>query len=355
MQHKKLTSVLIFLALVFAFLSWRSIDQAITVAGSSIWLVPTIWISLFFITICLAFVLFKERYIAELLVVACYLLSFIFIFDLTRIIALILATLLVSLGLIRIKKDLDLNIKIDIGKSIYAGKVFIVTSLAIMISSQYYSTIKYTDTTALIPKFNFGEGSGAITSSILSMANPQFRSVQDSSSTVDEFLIETQNNQMEQNSSLSTDSEVDQIIEEQGGNNITPAQRAAIKADALDKINQSKDKVFEASQALALEEGRAKLSELAGKTVTGNEKIADIFSEIVNNKIAGYFQPVEADSTTAAFLPMIFALVLFLTVIPLANFLWLFFPSLIGGIFKILVRFEVVRVGLVMTEVEKIE
>lgn len=356
MQHKKLHSILVVLALIFSFLAWRSVDQAINVPGSSIWLMPTVWFSLFFIIICLVFILVKERHVSELLVVACYLSSFIFIFDLSMIIALVLAVLFVSLGLLRVKKDLDLNIKIDIGKSIYAGKAFIVTSMAIMISSQYYSEVRYMNADALIPKFNLGGASSSITSGILSAINPQFRSVQNNSLTVDEFLIETQKDQMNsENLSSNTNDEIDQIIKERGGDNLTPDQKAVIKADVQSQVSASKGVLSEASKALALKEGRTRLSEMAGKTVTGKEKMSEIFSEIVNNKMASYFRPVEGDGMASAFLPLIFTLILFLTIISLANFLWFFFPSLIGGIFRLLVRFEAVRINRVMTEVEKIE
>lgn len=356
MQHKKLISVLIFLALAFSFLAWHSIDQAINVPGSSIWLIPTVWVSLLFITICLVIIVVKERRVSELLAVACFLMSLVFIFDLSRIAAFILAILLFSLGLLRIKRDLDLNIKIDIGKSIYAGKAFIVASMAIMISSQYYSEVKFMDTAAFIPKFNLGEGSGSITSGILSTINPQFRSVQNSSLTVDEFLVETQKGQMDtEDPSSGMGEEIDQAIEEKGGNSLTPEQKAAIKADMQGQIDGSKGALSEASQALALKEGKERLSEMAGKTVTGSEKMSDIFSEIVNNKMASYFRPVEGDSMASAFLPLIFTLILFLTIISLANFLWFFFPSLVGGIFRLLVRFEAVKINRVMEEVEKIE
>lgn len=355
MQHKKLASTLIFLALTFSFLAWLSVDRAINVPDSSIWLVPTIWVSFLFITVCLVIIVVKERHVSELLIVACYLMSLIFIFDLSRIAAFILAILLFSLGLLRIKRDLDLNIKIDIGKSIYAGKVFIVTSMAIIISSQYYSEVKDMDSEALIPRFNLGEGSGAITSSILSTIDPKFRSIQNDDLTVDEFL-KMQGEQAASGGSMGdTDSKLDMIIDEQGSKDLTPAQRAAIKVDALDKINDSKETVFKASQELAIGEGRKKLSEMTGKEITGSEKISDMFSEVVNNKIAGFFHPAGEDGTTSAFLPLIFTLILFLTVISLANFLWFFFPSLIGGIFRLLVRFEIVRINRVMEEVEKIE
>lgn len=356
MQHKKLTSVLIFLALASSFLAWRSVDQAINVSGSSIWLMPTIWVSFLFITVCLVIIVVKERHVSELLIAACYLMSLIFIFDLSRIAALILAILLFSLGLLRIRRDLDLNIKIDIGKSVYAGKAFIVASMAIMISSQYYSEVKFMDTDAFIPKFNLGEGSGSITSGILSAIDPRFRSVQDSSLTVDEFLIETQKDQADsEDFSSSMGNEIEQVIKESGGDSLTPEQKAAIRTDMQSQIDGSKSAFSEASRALALREGRANFSEMAGVAVTGNEKMSEIFSEIVNNRMASYFRPVEGDSMASAFLPLIFTLVLFLTIISLANFLWFFFPSLIGGIFRILVRFEAVRINRVMTEVEKIE
>ena len=354
MQHKKLDSILVILALAFSFFAWRSVDQAINVPGSSIWLIPTIWFSLLFINFCLILIVIKERHVLELLAVACYLMSFIFVFDFSRLAALILSVLLFSLGMLRIKKDLDLNIKIDIGKSVYAGKAFIVTSMAILIASQYYSEVKDMNSEALIPKFNLGEGSGAITSSILSSIDPNFRSIQNDDLTVDEFL-KMQSEQAMLESMDDTDSQIDMIIDEQGGKDLTPAQKAAIKVDALSKINGSKETVSKASQELALEEGRNRLSKMMGKNITGDEKISDVFSEIVNNKIAGYFQPAGGDGTTSAFLPLIFTLILFLTIIPIANFLWFFFPPLIGGIFRLLVKFEAVSINRVMEEVEKIE
>jgi hypothetical protein len=356
MKHKKLDFALIASALTFSFLGWHAVDQAITVAGASVWLMPTIWFSLFFISLSLAIVLIREKHISDFLALSCFALSFIFAFDFSGIAILILAFLLVSLGIIRIKRDLDLNIRIDIGKSIYAGKAFIVTSLAIVIAGQYYATVKDMDASVLIPKIDFGKESNSITSSIFAAMNPQFKSIQNSSLTVDEFIIQTQNEQINSDDfSEKASTQIDEIIEEQGGENLTAAQKLALKQDALKQINASKNKVSKANEDLVLQEGREKLSELAGKKLTGEEKISDVFSEMVNNKIMSYFQPVESDGLVAGFLPFIFSLILLLTIIPIANFLWLFFPTLIGWIFRLLVKTKAVKIGTITREVEVIE
>ena len=66
MQKKILNFSLFFLSLVATFFAWFSVSQAITVAGSSVWLVPVLWFSFLYIIFSLEFILVKENFLINL-------------------------------------------------------------------------------------------------------------------------------------------------------------------------------------------------------------------------------------------------------------------------------------------------
>jgi hypothetical protein len=314
---------LTFLMLSSAALLWFSIARATAVADSSSWLVPISWAALFFVSASLSFVLVEDINWIRGVIFLSFLLSFFFAFHWTGILAVLSAFLLSSSAFLRIRKDLLLNIKVDLRKSLNAGKALFILALSIMITAQYYAQIQGMEAEKIIPRFNFSTNSNRLVSEILAASNPQFRQIQNDDLTVDEFIWENQKSQ------LGT-------------------------LDGQDIPASLSNTVLETNKKKIIEEGRKTLSEMSGKKIAGNEKISDVFADVVNNKIGSYFQPVTASDASFPILPYIMALVLFLTVAPLGSFLGRFLVYLVFGIFVLMVKTEMVKIAKVMMEVERI-
>lgn len=341
------------LLLAFSFFAWISVDRAISVPGASVWISPMIWFTLYFISLSLSIVLIKRRYIVEFLALATLLISFLFVTSGYHIFAVALGSLILSLAISKIRKDLKLNIKVDLYKTLRTGSTQIVLALAIVLTSQYYFTIRDYKTERIIPKFKMEGAVNVLTSKMLSSVNPNFKDLSNEETTVDEFILKTQSDQVEKSGLNNLNLlPIEQIIDSQVGKKISNLQREALKQEYLKKITEEQSNIREQSQKLILDESRKKISEIVGVNLTGNEKMSDVFSQMINSKIASYVSPSINQKDDIPVLPMILAIIIFLTVLPIGSFLspaWLLVSKLL---FLVLVKVEIVRINKVPSEVE---
>ncbi len=339
--------------MVAAFFSWYSVERAINVFNSSTWLAPMAWFFLLFTLLCLEFVLVKNRIVSGAAAVVSCALSLVFAPSLVHLGACFFGISLIFLAEDGIKKDLELNIKIDLGKTIRTGKSFLVLALAVLITSQYYFSVR--DSTAgKVPKFELGGISETLTPRILSAVNPSFKNIESEDLTVDQFILQIEESQKESGGLEINDGDLDKLIGQPSGAELTSQQRELIKKDALEKMNQAEGALDESKKAFILQEGRKKFSEIAGRELTGTEKMSVVFSDAINNKISDYFQPSLAESGGFPLLPMVFSLILLLTIIPLGSFLSRFSIYLCRLVFWIMVKRNYVMIEKVMMEVERI-
>ncbi len=347
---------LIVLTIVNSFFAWRSVERALNVSGSSDWIVPGILFSSFFILLYLSAILIKERHFIYVMTLLCFSLSFVFIFVSWHFVSIFLGFLLASFGIFHIRRDMQLNIKVNLGKAITTGKTFLIIAVALIISSQYFYTIKDKDLENIMPRIQSSKAFDALTSNILGAINPAFKDVSGNSATVDEFILETQNKQTEdENITALSDEQLDASINNQMGNNFSPQQKEDLKKDTQDKLKTISKELLDSNQKIILEQSRKDLSEIVGKDLTGQERVSEIFPQMINKKIADYFRPKVNENHSLPLLPMILAIILFLTIVPLGSFLNIFWTLLSRLIFWILVKSGAITIGKVQKEVEIIE
>lgn len=339
MQKKILISILSAATLIISFFAWRSVDQAINVPGASQWIAPIIWFTLLFAVLCLDIVLIREAYIEALLFVFSTALSFIFVWSIGHLLAFVLGFILLFLASNYINRDLKNNIKINLWKSIRMGRMLIILGLALVITSQYYFEAINSGAKNMIPQFKINDFSGKTTSKILSQINPNLAVLEDEGLTVDDLLLQVS----KQNQPPDMNEQMDKIIEMEYGNS-APLEKEEIKKGAAKE-----------SEKILLQEGRKKLAEYAGRDLTGQEKVSDVFSEIVNNKIGEFFQPGIAGPENSSAVPLVIAILLFLTVISLGPILGSVGMLAVIIIFILLVKLKVVNIRKEMKEVETIE
>lgn len=353
MTIKKVPLVLSVITLAVSFVSWWVLERAITVSDSSTWAVPILFFSLLFIVICLDIILIKEIIYLEIIFSLSFALSLIFAPKLIHITVLLFSMLILLSGIRRIRKDLNLNVKISLWKSIYTGKARIIFAFALAITSQYYFVASNMDGTIKVPQFKLDGYTSQFTGKILSSINPAFKSLQNQDITVDEFILQTQKDQIEDIELENIDLQTEQMIDQQYGNKITPAQKEQLKTQARQQVESMKNGMQQNSQEMILKEGRKQLAQITKTNITGSEKMADIFSGMINEKINDYFSPKVGQQNNL--FEFVFSIVLILTVISIGSFLSFFYILIAWVIFKLMVRFGYISVSKKMVEMEVIE
>lgn len=291
--------------------------MAATVSGYSSWIFPIAWFSGFMIALFLSVVMVRQN--RFLIPLVCFALApgMFFTFEYYRILVYGLASLIAIWGVRHIDKDLDLNIKMSLRKSLSIGRSIIVLALAILICGQYYSDIKKYKVINP-PEFRTEKITATIMPTILPMLGQDLSKLNNGRGTIDEFILESQRKTMSYPSNL----------------------------DASQK---------EQLERLILNEGRKQYSSLAGREIKGDEKVTDIISSIVDRKIDEFIAAGFRKSEDLPVLPVIFVAILFLILIPLGNFLGWFWIIITTILFHILVFFEIIKIKTVMVAAEKIE
>lgn len=335
--------------LAAGFFSWMSIARAIKVPESSTWIVPMICFSLYAIFLCLSAILVRQEIEFELAVTFSALSSLFFALFVGHFIVSLFSLAILLRGLQNIRKDLDLNVKISLWKSLGVGKFKLVIALAILISSQYFFILKNTDGQKAIPKFDVSAISSKLVEPILETIDPNFKnSQQEDGITVDQFIVESKKNSSEY---FSVD---EQLIDEQIPTNLPNSERELLKQQALEQFSDSKSQLAQKNNELILREGRKQFSDMTGREIRGDEKIADVFAGLIDKKINDYFQPkMESDSRSSLFIYILVA-ILFLTVWPLGSILGSICFCFVVFIFKMLAYFGLIKIEKIMVEREVI-
>ncbi|HPX94714.1 MAG TPA: hypothetical protein PLF30_04135 [Candidatus Moranbacteria bacterium] len=338
-----------FFILFAGFFSWMSIQRAVMVPGSSIWFVPIAVFFLYIISFCLAAILVKRTAEVEIAAAISLFGSLIFAHSFWHFAVVLICAVLLLSGIRSIRKDLELNVKIDIWKSLSTGKSKIILALAIMISSQYLFMVKGSELERAAVKLDLKPATSEIIGPIFGYFNPNFKKIQEDGMTVDEFIIESQKQNM-----ARVLENGESLMDEEALRDLPEEQREEFKREMLRQIAEEAEKARKENLEIILENGREELSQMVGREVAEDEEIADIFVGFVNEKINDFFQPkVGSDSHSSLFV-YIMALLLFLTILPLGSILMVFCFTVAVLVFRLLLRFQVIGIGKVAVEREVI-
>lgn len=331
MKKNILKFSLLALCLVAAVGSWVSVDRAITVAGASVWLVPMLWLSFFYLAFSLTFILVQERQLVMAWILVGIFISLFFAPNLWHGLMLLLATLLIQVGYLQIRKDLGQNLKIHLPKTLRMGKPAVILGLALAIASQYYFQAGAVGLLK-IPSFDAGMVlDNKWGKEIIYWINPDLRKIENDNLTVDQLTMQNFNVEI---SGQALPADVNQ--------NVQPVSPVALQ------------KAQELQQQRVLEAGRDQFGRMVDRKLTGSEKVADLLRENINGKLQNIVSPdYAADGFPAV--PIGMAFVLFLTVLSIGAFLGRIIVLLAGFIFWILVSAGAVKIGKVPAEMEVIE
>ncbi|HPN54792.1 MAG TPA: hypothetical protein PLB52_02560 [Candidatus Moranbacteria bacterium] len=338
--------------LLTGFFSWYFLFHSMDYSGMQVWLIPAACFSLYIISLSLMAILIKQEIAFEFVVIFSLFFTLIFTFSKWHFLILILGSILVLSALRLIRKDLDMNIKIDFWKSLYVGRFRMVIGLALIISSQYFFMISQSGKEQAIPEFDTAPITRKIIEPIMVLVNPDFKAMQKEGLTVDQFIIESK---QEKEEDIFSKENIDDEIEKQIPANLPAEKREAMKQEALQQISDSQKNISQKNQELVLKEGREQLAKMVGRKVSGEEEISEVFAGFIDKKINDYFQPhkVDSDKKSPLFYYILSA-VLFLTIWPMGSALSLIWFGIVIIIFKLMVHFKLVEIKTVTVQREMI-
>lgn len=247
---------------------------------------------------------------------------------------------------------MELNIKISIWKSLQAGKSFLLMSVTLLIAMQYFTIVNNFTGEKKVPHLDVSFVTKKIAIPFVSAINPQFKVLKDETLTVDQFILQSQDATLK-NLELNADNE--QLVDSKIPLELPAAQRDALKKQAMEKFSAAQKQVLENNQELILTNGRKQLSELSGNPLTGSEKISDVFTGLVSDKIDSYFNPKTAGGEKSSVFAIILATVLLLTIYPLGSIMSIAWFLLVKFVIFIFLKSDVLKVGSVTVSKEILE
>ena len=332
------------------FFGWLTINQAIDATVSGSWTFPIIWFSIGISLLCLIPFVSSDNRLSGAAIVAAFIPSIFFVFDGTFILSLLAAFVLAAIGLFRMRQILNMSLHIRIRKSVQYGMVWIILSISFLITSFYYVQIRQKNGEELLQKLSIDQTSHVVLTRVLGWMNPEFKKANQEKVTVDEFLLTLQKNQAIDESAVTTTPSDAELLQMAG---IQPSDPRAPQVLIQLKREWKNTTITLNTQGLVLEQGRLRLSGIVGRPVLGQESIADVLSQIIDQRVRTYFKPDTA-SGSSSILPFVLSIILFVTLWSLGSVLSIAWRFVTAALFALLRRFGAVEVKKVMVEQEVI-
>lgn len=283
----------------------------------------------------------KVRFSQAVAPVLVFLPSFLFVQTLYHTIFVLIGIMLGYLSVRFVHDEVEDRVQFHFFRNVKSGAFVFVLALSFTLSSAYFSSIRTESWEALVPRFNIGEGTATALIKTVAYLNPQWKELADTDMSVDGFLLSIQKN--EQNSKMPT---------EQSG--IDPAALPAVAEYLRQTVPGSEGMDQNAvEQELYLRSGRQQIAQLVGRSVTGEEKITDVFSSAIQHKVVTVLSGEQAsEHFSPTIVPLILALLLFFTLLTIGavvGYLWI---GLGFFFFRVAIFFGWIKMERIMREQE---
>lgn len=342
---------LLFALTLFFVFGWMAVYQIIAVPQvNGSWLLPIVWFSLGISSLCLLAFSSKEATLLGAGSLIAFVPAVFFVHDMRFILVLFLGAGLVFSGLSRMRYALGLNMRIYVRRSMHHGIGLLVFAFSFAITAFYFLQIQNKSGDELLQKLSIDQASHAMLTRSLGMINPEFKKANQENVTVDQFIMTMQKDQPMGDFGMGIPSD-EELLQMAG---MKPTDPRAPQVLTQIKKGLAENSAGIDPQKLILEQGRKQLSDIVGKPLSGQEPIADVFSQVIDQRVRTYFQPnmVGGDTTV---LPFVLSVILFLTLWSLGAFLAILWRFMTAGAFTLLRRFRIIEVKKVMVEQEVIE
>ena len=323
------------LTIVLAFLLWWSANRIVQSPQTENWWQPIVFFSLFFILWSLGAVLIKKTWLFFAVTGISLLSALFWTQKIGYFFVIILAVFFLVVGRQVVREELNSRIKISIWNSLRLERRFFVLAVALMLTGQYFFGVNQLNANKELPEFKISNNQAKLITKIFAKFDPTFKTNNIGTMTVDEFILQKM-----------SDGEDGMV-----GANIENYKNIIPKNYNLADVNNS---TFAKSQKeLLLQKGRESFSKMVERKVNGDEKILDIFSEIINNKIGKFANNnIGYVDQNIPIMHWVFTLLLFLTIFSLGMFLSPFLIMLTWLLFKFMVAVGFISIKRKVAEVE---
>lgn len=309
----------IFLILVIGLISlqaWRAFFAAVTTPGvSDIWR-PILWFSVLAVFFFFGAVLWtnlSSRITGAALI---FLPGLFFMRSWEYIVAGIIATVFIFWSSASIARETEERVRFRFFKSARVGQFLFVFGLSLSISGGYHVFLKNASWEELVPRFRIGEEMTTVIFKMAGAINPGFAKLSEGTATVDEFLLSFGQNKPEAESLPRGNSE--KQITEQDILNVFPQLSQYSRGKNIVPLSDLDQQQI--AQKLFLESGREQVATLVGRPVAGSEKMSDILSLAVQNRLITFLRGgKETQHIPSQAVPFFLSLLLFLTLLSLAS------------------------------------
>ena len=246
-----------YLELLFIFLTamtiWYLADKLFINAYLNNWSWIIVAFSVFFVAWSLGAVVIRDKKTFLAVTLIALLGQLVFTRSIMSVLVMIVSFTLLWAARVFIRKEIKMRLKVDIWNYLRVGRRFLVLALALMIAGQYYFSNDVQIASENLPKLKFNHNQENFLSRIVSFVDPSLIKENNEAISVDEFVVKKFNDD--------------------------PLAPKRIGAEAgFDNINYNQREAI-------LKGGRDDISKMVERPVAGDEKMIDIFLEVINNKV----------------------------------------------------------------------
>lgn len=267
-------------------------------------------------------------------VLALLLPSLLFVHEWYYFVIIFLSGTLAFLSIRFTEQEIADRIRFHFFRSVRAGSFLFILALSLALSGTYFASIQQESWEELVQRFSVGEGTATAVFKTSAYFYPEWKSLATEGTTVDEFLL-----------SLKKDETLPPEVFSEALT--SPTLSDYLKQGMLGQVLDEKA----VSQELYLRAGRDQIASLLGRSVSGEEKIADVFSLAVQRKIITVLSGEQvSEHFSPTIIPFVLTLLLFFTLLPLgslASLLWIFLSFLF---FRLALFFGWIRMEKAMKE-----
>ncbi len=244
-----------------------------------------------------------------------------------------------------VQKEQKERVVFSVTRSLLVAKHISVFALVLALSLGYFFSVQALSWNDLIPRFRLQTSTVTRLAQWLGVMQPELGELGKQEATVDDYLRSLNQKESRDGESGSSSSEFHEL-DDQLSQLRDQGIKVEFSGDALTSLQ-------EASEESALTMGREQLSEVAGRPVRGDEQIAAVFGEVLENKFFVIFQTSRLrERIPDRVLPLFAGALFFLTIWPIALLLFSLWSRVASLVFRLLrsAKWVIVRKQLVEQE-----
>ncbi len=308
-------------AIVSAVYFWGIVFGLVSTTKSENWLAPVVIFGVMFIFWSLAIILGERKLEFFLFGVGLIFVGLIFSQDIFFIVVAILAVIILFVGTVWVHDSMKARVKLNIWMSLRLGRRLFVAAISLVVIGGFLMPVVLSGEKKTLPLVNITEKQIKLVGKAVSLFDSNLEEGGLSEMTVDEYIMKEQEGISDQHK------------------NILGSKSISKEFTGIEK-------------QIILTGGRESVSRLVARDVRGDEKIMNIFAEIINNKINNYFNTEV--SQASGFAPLFFSVLSFFAVFSVGSFVTSLLTFLVAIIFKLLVWIKLIELGKKNVEVEVI-